>query len=292
MLSVSIQPDILALLFINLCFYFSLKFVRSYQIKYFYLFSISSGLILLIKLHFFVAAYWALLAIILLLLISQKRIHKKIFLHYLFSILIVFFIGGWWYVRSYLLYDNIIGFISSQSSQESFFLSIKIWFFYNSRFIYSSFWGVWGWVDYAYPLFVFFLLFIISFIPLPLWIFQTIKVFKADRKSLYNIKFFNSIRGIDVLVFAAPLALFFFEMIIIAGSSGANNSQGRYWLPFIFPLAVYMGGFLDSFKPLKLTKQPFGKIQLKNIVIAYVVIFTILNVYMIYLTYMRYYVPS
>lgn len=294
MLSISIQSDIMVLLLINVCLYSALRFMNFFRIKDLYYLNIFSGLLLLTKIHFFISLYLPLICLTSIILFFKKQINKRIIGHFIIGFLIMLFIGGWWYLRSYLLFDNFAGFISIQSTGGSFLHNIQFWFFHRGPRIFISFWGVWGHFDYLYPLFVFYFLLIFSFIPIPFWLFHLFILVRKFKNKLFK-EILNNKQAINILFCTAPLFLYFFVMIYIAGKMGPyTNDQGRNWLPFILPFAIYLGGFYQRLNPKSFLKGFFvDRIkQLQVIMYGHIVLFGILNIYMIFLTYQRYYLVT
>jgi hypothetical protein len=294
MLSISIQPDIMVLLLINICLYSALRFINYFRIKDLYFFNIFSGLLLLTKLHYFVSLYLPLICLTSIILLFKKRINKRIIGHFIIGFSVMLFIGGWWYVRSYLLFDNFAGFISIQSTGVSFLHNIQFWIFHRGPRIFISFWGVWGYFDYLYPLSVFFFLLIFSIIPTPFWLFHGFIFVRKYKNKLFK-EILNNKQAINILFSTAPLFLYVFVMIYVAGRMGPyTNDQGRNWLPFILPFALYLGGFYQYLNSKSFLKSFFmNRIkQLQVIMYGHIVLFGVLNIYMIFLTYQRYYLVT
>jgi hypothetical protein len=291
MLSISVQPDILALLLITAGLYFALKFVNDFVLRDFYLFHLSAGLLLLVKIQFFISFYPVLMVLIFYILFSFKKIDKRFLFHSLLSFLIVFVLGGWWYIRSSILYGNLLGYIGFESTQTSFFSNLFYWISFRGRLIFKSFWGVWGWLDYAYPLVLFFFFLVLSILPFPLWIAHTIPRLKKIRWNIFSLKFIQNKKAKNILLSLAPLFCYFLVMIYVAGTRPQNqNDQGRHWLPYIFPIAIYLGGCYEYLRFKSFRKRIFSQtLNLKALAFEFILVFSLLNGYMMYLTYLRYY---
>ncbi len=291
MLSISVQPDILALFLITAGLYFALKFVNDFVMKDFYLFHLSAGLLLLVKIHFFISFYPVLLVLIFYVLFSNKKLNKHFLFHSLLCLLSVFVLGGWWYIRSFFLYGNFMGYIGFESTQASFFNNLFYWISFRGRLIFKSFWGMWGWLDYGYPLILFFFFFMLSILPLPLWIAYITPRFKKIRWNIFSLKFIQNKKAKNILLSLAPLFCYFLVMIFVAGTRPRNqNDQGRQWLPYIFPIAIYLGGCYEYLRFKSFRKEILVKtLNPKALAFVFVLVFSLLNVYMMYLTYLRYY---
>lgn len=291
MLSISVQPDILALFLITAGLYFALKFVNDFVLRDFYLFHLASGLLLLVKIQYFISFYPVLFILIFYVLFSFKKINKRFLFHSLFCLLSVFVLGGWWYIRSYILFGNLMGYIGFERTQTPFLSNLVYWVTQRGRLIFKSFWGVWGWLDYAYPYVLFFFFFILSFLPLPLWIKHVFPRFKKIRWNIFSLNFIKNKKAKNIFISLAPLFCYSIVMIIVAGTRPQNqNDQGRHWLPYIFPIAIYLGGCYEYFRYEFPRKKNLAKaLNLKVLALGFILVFSLLNVYMMYLTYIRYY---
>ena len=291
MLSISVQPDILTLLLITAGLYFALKFVNDFVVRDFYLFHLSAGLLLLVKIHFFISFYPVLIVLIFYVLFSYKKLNKRFLFHSLLCLLSVFVLGGWWYIRSFILYGNFMGYIGFESTQASFLSNLFYWVSQRGRLIFKSFWGMWGWLDYGYPLVLFFFFFMLSILPLPLWIAHIIPQLKKIRWNIFSLKFIQNKKAKNILLSLAPLFCYSLVMIFVAGTRPRNqNDQGRQWLPYIFPIAIYLGGCYEYLLFKSFRKEILVKtLNLKALAFEFILVFSLLNVYMMYLTYLRYY---
>jgi len=288
MLSVSVQPDIMVLFLVTGCIYFALRFIIHSTSLNSCLFGLLSGLLLLTKVHFFLAVYFPLVVMMILILVRKKRFYGKSAAQILAGGLLAAVIGVWWYIRSYLLFDNLIGYVAYETSPDSFLANVKSWFFYWMPLIFKRFWGEWGWVDYAYPLYVFPFLLILCLVPLPFWISYINSVFKkAPQAGRYDDSP-EMKKWLNLVVLFLPLLVFSLIMIYIAGEiSPEDNNQGRNWLPLILPIAVYLGGYLDFLAGSR--KFQARRIKRYTVVYFYSAIFFLLNLWMILLTIKRYY---
>lgn len=291
MLSISVQPDILALLLITAGFYFALKFVNDFKIKDFYLFHLNAGLLLLVKIHFFISFYPVMIGLIFYVLFLNKKLNKRFLFHTLLSLLSIIILGGWWYIRSQILYGNLMGYIGYESTQASFFSSLFYWIFQRWRLVFKSFWGMWGWLDYGYPLVLFFFFFVISVLPVPLWAAYIKPQLKKVRWNIFSFKSFQNKKAKNVLISMAPLFCYTLMMFLVAGLRPPNqNDQGRHWLPYILPIAIYLGGGYEYLRFKAFRKGFLEKIlNIKALALEFILVFSLLNVYMMYLTYLRYY---
>ncbi len=291
MLSISVQPDILALLLITAGLYFALKFVNDFKMRDFYLFHLCVGLLLLVKIHFFVSFYPVLIVLILYVLFLNKRLNKGFWFHFFLCLFALFVLGGWWYIRSLFLYGNLLGYIGFESTQAPFFRNLFYWIFQRWRLVYKSFWGMWGWLDYGYPLVLFFFFFVLSILPIPLWTAYLFPQLKKIRWNIFSPKCMQNKKAKNILISIAPLFIYSIVMVFVAGMRPPNqNDQGRHWLPYILPIAIYLGGCYDYLRFKVFQKGILAKtLNLKALAFEFILVFSLLNVYMMYLTYLRYY---
>ena len=288
MISVSIQPDILVLFLITGCFYFILRFIKHDSLQALYLFSLFSGLLWLTKAHFFLTTYFPLIILLVAILFIRKTLTKKISFHILTSGIMVFLLGGWWYIRSFLLFKNPIGYISFETASSPFLENIGNWLFFWMPPIFKRFWGVWGWVDYSYPLFVYGGFLLLCLIPFPFWVIRLHSFFKGKKETIDSFRASIGNQLLNILVITVPLVTFSLVMFLIAGiKSPLDVNQGRHWLPLILPIAVYLGGFLEFIFVQK--GEAVKKIKLQTVMYAYIVVFFTMKLWMILLTYKRYY---
>jgi hypothetical protein len=256
----------------------------------FYYFHIASGLLLLVKIHFFIALYPPVIIVLLVILHRKKRLISAVRL-WMGGLGILLVAGGWWYIRSFLIFHNILGYIAYETTEASFLKNVGSWLFFWSPRVFRRFWGEWGWVDYRYPLFIYYIFLLLCAVPALFWL----NYLRLSRKKAKNAhpapqKSVSVERLRQYMILGSPLLIYLLEMILIAGMTSAESvDQGRIWLPFMLSIAVYLGGFFEHVYP-KAEAAPSPKIlKLSWIALAYLVLFIALNIYMIYLTYQRYY---
>jgi len=60
-----------------------------------------------------------------------------------------------------------------------------------------------------------------------------------------------------------------------------QNDQGRHWLPYILPIAIYLGGCYDYLRFKVFQKGILAKtLNLKALAFEFILVFSLLNVYM------------
>lgn len=246
MLTVSIQPDVLTLALATAAVtsVVGLALGKSSGVTPL---SIALGLLLLTKPHFFVSTVGALLVVLGWQHLSRARpiVSPKMLVRLCLWSLVL---GGWWYLRSWNLYGNPIGLPRVYLSPISigFVSNVFAWVTQWVKQMYESYWGIWGWLDYGYPSWVYELLRLLSIAPAVLyglaWIAvnRTSKSPRSAEKPLLAIWVF----------FAASMAILLGEMLYVAGSVGPDvNNQGRNWLPYILIHAVYFAGVVQLATP-------------------------------------------
>lgn len=218
MLSVSINPDILVILFITLLTYLLLKCIITNDIptKDNVIISILLGLFFLTKQYALVGLAMYVISIAYL-AFKNKKIYdyiKKILL----SAIIIFLTSGWWY----LMYmpklfhsEQVIGFYEYISKYSSKYLG----------WVFDSYWGIFGWLDttlnlkYYYLLREFTILSLIGFIAFS---------FNIGKKQLTRYLFLLSY----VFIFFIFI-IYLDSSYVMRGNSGIV--QGRY---FLIPIAL------------------------------------------------------
>jgi len=280
MVSVSIQPDVLALLLITVCFFLALELDRNFRLRKFYLFHVAAGLLLLTKIHLFLPVYVPLAALMAIRLVRKKAVPSHWGRHAAGGALLLFVLGGWWYVRSLFLYGNLTGYIGHDPVLGTFASHLKDWLFVYLPRVFRQFWGRWGWFDYAYPDWVYGFFLALSIFPAYFWGRRVLGLRKHPETGSAGE---GPSAGFSLL--AVSFAVFAVEMSAIAVIlSPQAHGQGRHWLPFLLPIAVYLGGFaMEDGVP-----GPGARRRTRTIALGLLAVMIILDAAMVVLTWRRY----
>jgi hypothetical protein len=290
-ISISVQPDVAGILFINVCIFLSLRFITRSRARDFYLFHLAAGLLLLTKLQLFIVVYFPILLFFAIFRTKNKPSPIKSLKPWAIGFAILLAVGGWWYIRSLVFSHDIIGYISLEQTRGSVFANIKKWTMDYIPGMFLQFWGRWGWLDFSYPRWTHSVFIFLSGLPAPfwfIWVFSLLKKKNPEERLTSGGEVF---RPVLLLPLGLTFAFFVLEMAAIAAFYNPwTNSQGRQWMPFILPMAVYIGGFYEfwRFRPSG-SGRLLRDFAVRLIAYAYIAIFLVLDVWMIVLTQQRYF---
>jgi hypothetical protein len=243
MLSVSVQPDNMTLFLLNAGLLLLAGEMASPTRWGYLAFCVLAGLLLLTKLHFFVALFVPALAAFVVQRARGDRARREV-VWLAAGVLVTAVVGGWWYLRSYLLYGHLLGlgYLYHPPGVGSVADNLLRWVRSSLPLVFQSYWGKWGWLDYGFSRLVFRLLRVVSVAPLAVYLL----VFLAWRPTLRRSsleQWRRDWRVRYVVLLGCSFALFSLEMVYIAATMGPwVNNQGRNWLPFVLVQAVYFCG--------------------------------------------------
>jgi len=293
MSAVSVQPDILGLLLINAGFYLAVRLARDFRLADFYGFHVVAGLLLLTKVHLFVPLYVPIFVYFVARFVRRKSAPPGLAKHLVGGILILLALGGWWYIRGFLLYGNLTGYVGHDSTAGQAFGNLKYWLFHYGPQIFRQFWGRWGWFDYAYPIWVYIVFVFVCLYPVHDWVRWVGEIRRAKSRPAATDMPNGSGLASHLLILALPLAAFAVEIVAIAAfASPEGVRQGRHWLPFILPMAVYLGGFTAVVSAPSGRRRWLPAVSERTFARAAVIGLALLNVWMIVLTWVRYEGPG
>jgi len=289
MSAVSVQPDILGLLLINIGFYLAVRLARDFRLADFYGFHVVAGSLLLTKVHLFVPLYVPIAVYFVVRFARRKTAPRGWAKHFAAGILILWALGGWWYIRGFLLYGNLSGYIGHDAVAGQAFANLKYWVFHFGPQIFRQFWGRWGWFDYAYPLWVYVVFVFVCLYPAYDWLRWIREIRRAKSRPEATVVPNDSGLASHLLILTLPLAAFAAEIVAIAAFADPEGvRQGRHWLPFILPIAVYLGGFTAVRGAASGRRRWLPAIPERTVARAAVIGLALLNVWMIVLTWVRY----
>jgi len=292
MSAVSVQPDILGLLLINAGFYFAVRLGRDFRLADFYGFHVVAGLLLLTKVHLFVPLYVPIFVYFIARFVRRKSAPPGLAKHFAAGILVLLALGGWWYIRGFLIYGNLMGYIGYDEPGGSAFANLTLWLFHNVPQGFRQFWGRWGWFDHSYPIWVYAVFVLVCAYPAYDWIRWVRGLRRAESRPAAVLPNGSGLAS-PLLILALPLAAFAVEIIAIATFMAPESvRQGRHWLPFILPMAVYLGGFTAVASAPSGRRRWLPAVPERTFARAAVIGLALLNVWMIVLTWVRYEGPG
>lgn len=265
-----INNDALANLFSSLIIFSFLNFLKEKSLRSIIFFSLVLATSLLIKKTMFF--FLPVIILVGLFALINKEIDFRTFGKKIITILFfVVIISSWFFIRNLSLYNDI--FLSGiEMLTVPFYVDIKplLSFYFIYPFIpglFGSFWGVFGWMNVALPLFVYALLLL----------FVSINFLFLVKK--YNVKFLFHTK-----ILFAVLSVVFCIGGIVYYNTIYSQHQGR----FLFPVLSFIVIFL-----VYGVKTISEKIQKENLVIiTSVVLFVVIDIISLFTIYGFYYDPN
>lgn len=238
MLSVSVQPDILGLLLVTLALGVLVEATGALSVRRAVTFGVLLGAIALTKPHYApplaaAALVWAAWS-----KATGKAAWLEIARVMATSTLVALAVGGWWFLRSRLLFDNWMGLVGwlPGPAASTWGSNLATWWHLSLPMTFRSYWGVWGWFDYGVPEWMVGPLFALSVLPAILLV-AALVARGADGPLRTAL---GPRSAGQVLVLAAAGLVFLAEMIAIGAAMGMVQAQGRHWLAFVLPQALYL----------------------------------------------------
>jgi hypothetical protein len=247
--SVAVQPDNLSVLLVTTNVLLFVRYLRDRQALDACLFGVVSGLHLLSKPHFFPIVHGAALVTMACMWHgADAGTRRGLVKAAMVSTLLALVVGAWWSVRAFVLYDNLIGLPRTyrQPFSAAFVSNLVTWIAVWTRQMYESYWGIWGWLEYG----------------LPAWVYELLRVWSVAPLVVYGVAWhWKTAQGEPFhcwriwLFFATTMVLLALAMAIIAGSVGIGvNTQGRNWLPLVLVQAWYLSAYLELFQAVWITR--------------------------------------
>lgn len=251
-LSGYINPDIVTALFVTLLLLsWDYCVTKDFNLKSGFFLGVSLGFCLLGK----ISGYGVILLTFVFLLISfrNSQVKKVPFCLIVFSG--VFLISGWFFIRNFVLYGDVSGYFANMKAMTHFFRETPSFILqhdiftalrnmhygikavpYLFNFCFTSFWGVFGWMNLLLPKGFYFLAYGLTLIGFVGWIVA----FAKNRGEVVRNKML-------VLLFCTfPLQIF---MVVCYVLMIKYQPQGRYFHAILAPLSILLSyGWLSFSK--------------------------------------------
>lgn len=148
-------------------------------------------------------------------------------------------IGGWWYVRSALLFDNWLGLSGwlAGPGDATWGENLATWWRLGLPMTFRSYWGTWGWFDYGVAHWMIGPLAAVSLLPAAM-IAMALAAWWSERPAGRLLPA-SPATAVWLVPIVAGLA-FAAEMIGIGAAMGLVQGQGRHWLAYALPQAMYL----------------------------------------------------
>lgn len=156
------------------------------------------------------------------------------------SALVAIAVGGWWYVRSALLFGNWMGLTAwlPGPGGPTWLENLWLWWQISLPMTFRSYWGVWGWFDFGVEPWMIGPLMAVSLLPAMMLVLALLARAREDQLRVRPVTLAPSFGPWLVLVVAG--LVFVVEMIAIGAAMGMVQGQGRHWLAFVLPQAMYL----------------------------------------------------
>ena len=248
MLSVAVQPDILGLLLVTAGSWLLVSLARTASVEAAYGLGISLGLLMLTKLHLALPLAAAGLTVALVARFRDRIDRVVVAAAVMRSGFTALVVGGWYSLRGWVMFGDLTGTMGSvdlpgMGGGPS--ANLARWFSEGGTMTFRSYWGYWGWLDYTLPAWAWPVLVGVCLVPaLTYALVGLASLDRQDRAASDRPPERPRSPWPDLgrLAVAASLALFAAEMVLIAAVYGPLNNQGRHWLPYAMPQALYFGG--------------------------------------------------
>lgn len=241
MMTVSVQPDVLALLLVTAAFAIALGWWRGPSRRRAMVLGATLGALLLTKPHDVppLLAGAAALAAAAMAAGTLRRLEAG--RQAALIVVTMGAAGGWWLLRSRILYDNWMGMVmwTPAPGASTIAENLATWWHVALPLSFRSYWGVWGWLDYGVSGWMVGPLLAWTLLPAALLALRIAAEPGPHRLASWA-------RGMDTSTLARSaclaiaMAVFTAEMLWVSATMGLVQAQGRQWLPFVLPQALYL----------------------------------------------------
>jgi hypothetical protein len=272
MLSVSVQPDVLGLVLVTFALLRLVVVLERPGTREAAWLGAALGLLLLTKLHLALPVIGT-GAVAGLVGVRRGRGRNAVRAA-LVSATVAACVGGWWYLRSWLLFGNVMGLMETgrdTGSSGSFLVNLRHFVELRGAEVLRSYWGVWGWLDYGLPHWLLPWLGLLVIGPAVLLLAGAHMVRWAPPAGRARAgaparsspgdspavepgseAAVDPLNGRGLLMIALAFALFAGQMVAITGLYGLVNDQGRHWLGYAAVHALYLAAPLLLLTPARL----------------------------------------
>lgn len=238
LLSVSVQPDMLGLLLVTAALAVLVDTAARAPLAHAATFGALVGAVALTKSHYAPPLAAAALVVLAWALATGRVSRAAAARWAVVATAVSLAVGGWWYLRSALLFDNWIGLTAwlPGPADATWTSNLDTWWRLSVPMTFRSYWGVWGWFDYGVDGWMVGPLLAISLLPAML-IGVALAAWARERRARPQPA--TGALGPWLVPVTAAL-VFVVEMIAIGAAMGMVQAQGRHWLAFVLPQAMYL----------------------------------------------------